>query len=207
MGYSSTAGGYTATAIGYSATANGQYSMALGFSSKATNASSLVWADRSYDDDTVSTNDYSVTMRAAGGYRLFTDPSRSSGVYLAPFGTAWSVISDRNAKKDFAPVDSVGILEKLAAMPVTQWHYKWEETNVTPHIGPVAQDFKAAFYPGSDDKSITTLEADGVALAAIQGLNKKVEDQAQEKDARIKALESKIAELQALVEKLATASK
>jgi hypothetical protein len=177
--------------------------MALGYSAFATNYGSLVWSDRSYYQNTVSASSNSVTMRAAGGYRLFSNPYMTAGVSLAPNATAWSVISDRNAKKDFAPVDSVGILEKLAAMPVTQWHYKWEETNTTPHIGPVAQDFKAAFYPGSDDKSITTLEADGVALAAIQGLNKKVEQQAEDKDARIKALESKIAELQALVEKLA----
>jgi len=39
----------------------------------------------------------------------------------------------------------------------------------------MAQDFKAAFYPGRDDKSISTLEFDGVELAAIQGLNEKVE--------------------------------
>jgi len=39
----------------------------------------------------------------------------------------------------------------------------------------MAQDFKAAFFPGRDDKVITTLEFDGVELAAIQGLNEKVE--------------------------------
>jgi predicted RNase H-like nuclease (RuvC/YqgF family) len=39
----------------------------------------------------------------------------------------------------------------------------------------MAQDFKAAFYPGRDDKSISTLEFDGVELAAIQGLNQKLE--------------------------------
>ena len=80
-------------------------------------------------------------------------------------------------KKDFAPVDNREVLEKLASMPITQWHYRWEESGATPHIGPMAQDFKAAFYPGRDDKSITTQEADGVALAAIQGLNRKLEDE------------------------------
>jgi hypothetical protein len=90
----------------------------------------------------------------------------------------------------------------LAALPVTQWHYQWEEAGVTPHIGPMAQDFKAAFYPGSDDKSITTLEYDGVALAAIQGLNQKVETEAKAKDAEIEALKQELAELKALVNQL-----
>ena len=55
----------------------------------------------------------------------------------------------------------------------------------------MTQDFKAAFYRGRDDKSITTLEFDGVALAAIQGLNQKVEEQRAEN-----------AELQQRLEKL-----
>jgi len=60
-------------------------------------------------------------------------------------------------------------------MPVQSWNYKWESDTNTPHLGPMAQDFKAAFYPGRDDKSISTLEFDGVELAAIQGLNQKLE--------------------------------
>jgi len=44
-----------------------------------------------------------------------------------------------------------------------------------PHIGPVAQDFYGAFQVGVDDKHISMVDADGVALAAIQGLNQKLE--------------------------------
>ena len=94
-----------------------------------------------------------------------------------PGDTAWSIISDRNAKNNFAPVDGEALLKKLAAMPVQSWNYKWESDTNTPHLGPMAQDFKAAFYPGRDDKSISTLEFDGVELAAIQGLNQKLEAQ------------------------------
>ena len=43
------------------------------------------------------------------------------------------------------------------------------------HIGPVAQDFHAAFGLGTHETAIATVDADGVALAAIQGLNEKVE--------------------------------
>ena len=38
------------------------------------------------------------------------------------------------------------------------------------HISPIAQDFSAAFGVGEDDTHINTVDADGVALAAIQGL-------------------------------------
>ena len=118
-----------------------------------------------------------VFIKTPGGTTFYSNEGQTAGVTMAANGTSWASVSDRNVKKDFAPVDQRTILEKLAAMPITQWHYTWETSDVTPHIGPMAQDFKAAFYPGTDDKTITTQEADGVALAAIQGLNQKLEEQ------------------------------
>jgi hypothetical protein len=64
----------------------------------------------------------------------------------------------------------------VAALPVQSWRYT-NETDVVRHLGPVAQDFKAAFGLGTDDKSIGTVDEEGVALAAIQGLNQKVESE------------------------------
>ncbi|HMP71701.1 MAG TPA: tail fiber domain-containing protein, partial [Kiritimatiellia bacterium] len=87
---------------------------------------------------------------------------------IPPNGTSWSAISDREAKENFSPVDTGAILEKVAAMPLTEWSYK-EDPNQRRYIGPVAQDFHAAFGLG-DDKTINTLDFDGVALAAIQAL-------------------------------------
>jgi uncharacterized coiled-coil protein SlyX len=76
-----------------------------------------------------------------------------------------------------------------------------------PNIGPMAQDFIHAFYPGRDDKGISTLEFDGVELAAIQGLNQKLN----EKDAEIQTLKTqhdllveRLNELEAAVKQLAT---
>ena len=91
------------------------------------------------------------------------------------------------------------VLETLARVPVQQWHYNWEDASTAPHIGPMAQDFKAAFYPGRDDKTITTLEADGVALAAIQGLNQKLTEALRHRDAEIASLKQAVAELKELV--------
>jgi uncharacterized coiled-coil protein SlyX len=70
----------------------------------------------------------------------------------------------------------------------------------------VAQDFKAAFFPGRDDKSISTLEFDGVELAAIQGLHQMVKQQdtaLKAKDAQIATLEQRMADLEKLVRTLA----
>ncbi|HSU53172.1 MAG TPA: tail fiber domain-containing protein [Candidatus Dormibacteraeota bacterium] len=81
--------------------------------------------------------------------------------------------SDRSAKTNFAAVNPREVLDKVAALPISRWNYK-SETDVT-HLGPMAQDFYAAFSIGMDDKHISMVDADGVALAAIQGLNQKLE--------------------------------
>jgi hypothetical protein len=87
--------------------------------------------------------------------------------------TVLELTSDRAQKSGFAPVDRRAILDQVARLPITTWHYT-NDPAVT-HLGPVAQDFKAAFHLGTDDKHIATVDADGVALAAIQALNDKVE--------------------------------
>lgn len=82
--------------------------------------------------------------------------------------------SDRNLKENITPVDSAAILEKVATMPISTWNYNYDEDQI-PHMGPMAQDFHAAFGLGVDNKTIASMDKDGVALAAIQGLNKKLE--------------------------------
>jgi hypothetical protein len=175
---------------------------AAGIQAKAIHTGAFVWSDGSSVSDLNSSTNHEFTARASGGVRFFTDADATAGVFIIPGGTSWGVISDRNAKKNFTPVDSREVLEKLAALPITQWHYRWEDGSATPHIGPVAQDFKAAFYPGRDDKSITTQEADGVALAAIQGLNEKVEQREAAMRRELKDKEAEIVELKRSVAKL-----
>jgi hypothetical protein len=77
--------------------------------------------------------------------------------------------SDRNKKENFAEIDARQILEKVASLPIQQWNYKDDENKVL-HVGPMAQDFYAAFNVGADDKHIATVDADGIALAAIKAL-------------------------------------
>ncbi len=96
--------------------------------------------------------------------------------------------SDRNLKEGFAPVDPRAILAAVAALPIERWSYKGEAAR---HLGPMAQDFAAAFGLGADDRHIFPLDAGGVALAAIQGLHGLVQAQR----ARLEALERELTAL------------
>jgi hypothetical protein len=124
--------------------------------------------------------------------------------------TANSIIltSDRNAKENFEPVSGRDVLEKVAALPITRWNFK--QDTASEHIGPMAQDFHAAFGTGSDDKHIAVVDEGGVALAAIQGLNEKLEGKTQKSDERMEklelenaALKHELAELKKLVQAIA----
>ena len=101
-------------------------------------------------------------------------------------------LSDRNMKEAFAKVDSKIILERIAALPITSWNYKSQDRSIR-HIGPMAQDFAAAFAVGEDDRHINMIDASGVALAAIQALHQMVQQQA----AQIAELRGHVQALQA----------
>ncbi len=90
------------------------------------------------------------------------------------------------------------VLDKIDSIPVSTWRWIGEDAG-SRHMGAMAQDFYAAFHLGADDRHIVTVDADGVALAGIQGLHQLV----QEKDARIAALEQEVSELQTLRGELA----
>lgn len=106
--------------------------------------------------------------------------------------------SDRNAKTDLKPVDTSAILERVVGLPIQQWRFKAEAENVK-HVGPMAQDFREAFGLGAHETAIATVDADGVALAAIQGLNQKLEEKLNGKDAEIAELRRALVELTRLV--------
>ena len=96
-----------------------------------------------------------------------------------------------------APVDGRAVLAQVVSLPLTTWNYKAQDDSIR-HIGPMAQDFHAAFGLGVSDKLIDTIDPDGVALAAIQGLNELV----QEKVAEIAENKAVIEELRARLEHL-----
>ena len=112
--------------------------------------------------------------------------------------TALNVTSDRNAKEKFKAVNPREVLAKVVDLPITEWQYK--SAGEARHMGPMAQDFHAAFALGHDEKHITSVDEDGVALAAIQGLNEKLEEKAAEVS-RLKAENQTLANRLAAIER------
>ncbi len=116
-----------------------------------------------------------------------------NGAFLSA-GGVWTNASSRTFKDTFASVDPVNVLDKLVAMPLKTWFYKGNHDD-GQHIGPVAEDFAEVFGFGGNEKYIGTVDESGVALAAIQGLNKKLE-------AENAGLHSKLDALTARLDKL-----
>lgn len=94
------------------------------------------------------------------------------------FAVAFIPSSARDLKEDFAPVDGRDVLARLAAMPVTEWSFRSDPTRQR-HIGPVAEDFQAAFGLGQEGKGLNLTDVNGVTIAALQGLHATVEEQRQ----------------------------
>ncbi|MCM3222459.1 tail fiber domain-containing protein [Bacillus cereus] len=99
---------------------------------------------------------------------------------------------DKNTKENFSDVSTIEILDKLVNIPIQSWNYKNTPPNER-HIGPTAQDFQAAFgLNGDDDVQISAIDIQGVALAAIQGLNKKLKAENEELHTRLTRLEERL---------------
>ena len=204
MGYYSEADGNSSVALGYRNLAGGDYSVALGACAQTgTNKGSFIFVDDSGVQSggcqfmTTTTGDNSFEVYADGGVQFAVGTSTCT---LSSGTSGWSCSSDRNLKTDIVPVDARAMLEKVTAMPVSTWAFK--TTPEYRHIGPMAQDFKTTFGLGdADDKHISTMDAQGVALAAIQGLNLRLSDKLVEKDREIASLREEINALRSGVAK------
>ncbi len=202
--------------------ASGPFSLAAGRRARAQHTGSFVWAD-TLDEDFGSVRDNEFRVRAGGGatfqlggvsksVSLRATGNRlidtSVNAFLSLGGT-WTNACDRTLKDNFEQVDGRVVLDQLARVPILTWNYKSEDTHIR-HMGPMAQDFFGTFGVGYDDTSITTVDANGVALAAIKGLHQIVK----ELDARLTVqqqqltqLQAQFAALQARVEALEAAAK
>jgi hypothetical protein len=189
---------YATVAGGYRNTAASDYSFAAGRRAKANNQGCFVWGD-STNNDVACDDDNRTIFRSTGGFYIYTNNAATpSGLYLATGGSSWNTHSDRNVKENFAPVDKQALLVQLAEMPISTWNYKSQDPSIR-HIGPMAQDFNALLddLGGEGEAYINTLDADGVALAAIQGLyaqNQTLEQQNADLEARVAALEAMLAD-------------
>jgi hypothetical protein len=114
--------------------------------------------------------------------------TNGNGAFLTNGGT-WTNTSDINRKEDFSEINPNELFQNIAQLSITKWKYKGTDEY---HIGPTAQDFHKIFNVGVDDKTISTVDPAGIALAAIKEQQKIItqqEKQIQQLEKRIEALE------------------
>jgi hypothetical protein len=195
---------------GFTNTATGHASFAAGRNAQANHNGTFVWGD---DHVTLmaSTAANQFIARAVGHFFLQSDSTldnqngfiNTSTTAFLSTGGAWTNASSRSLKAGFTSISPTSILEKVAALPVTSWHYKTQPR--VRHIGPVSEDFYRAFGVGDNAKSIGTVDEGGVALAAIKGLyrqnkslrreNRSLRTQLDAQDARLTRLERAFSKL------------
>ncbi|MGR4064477.1 MAG: tail fiber domain-containing protein [Vulcanimicrobiaceae bacterium] len=189
-------GQYAAVPGGQLNVARGQGSFAAGMGSNAGDNGDFVWSDDPSGGGVTPisvSGDNEFLARARGGVTFYSSANLASGVSLAPGSGTWSSLSDRTVKTAIVGVSDDGILAKVATLPIGEWSYSTERG--VRHVGPMAQDFYAAFNVGEDDRHITSIDEDGVALAAIKALNAKLT----RKDVEIRVLQQQMAVLTAEV--------
>jgi hypothetical protein len=171
-GYNDTASGPFATIPGgYEDSAGGAYSFAAGAYANAPQAGTFVWSDGSNGSTPLTPSAaYQFVARASGGVTFWTNAGATVGAQLAAGSGTWASLSDRDAKTNIVPLDDATVLQKVASLPISRWSYRTEHG--VRHVGPMAQDFYAAFKVGEDDRHITSIDEDGVALAAIKALHR-----------------------------------
>ena len=177
--------GTASVAIGDALASRGARSVVLGSYAKALQAGSgsFVFGDgsgslaNSLDVNTPN----SFVARATGGVQFITGVG---GCSLPAGGGQWACASSRLLKTDFADVDGEGVLAKLREMPVQSWSYSAE--GPARHIGPMSQDFHAAFGLGSDDKTIGVLDAAGVSIVGVKALEART-TQLQQENAQLRS--------------------
>lgn len=107
--------------------------------------------------------------------------STNAGIGAAASIAAMIFMSDKNKKKDIKPTDPDAALEAIEATPVSTWKYDASKGGIddgeATHMGPMAQDVQKNMgddvAPGG--KVIDAVSANGMAMAAIQGLSRKVD--------------------------------
>jgi hypothetical protein len=196
--------------------AHGDHSFAAGLNAKASHRGAVVISaciNEMPGDSVISGGTAQIVLRADNGL-YFTDSGgtapdptmsnrfidTSTGAYLSQSGT-WSNASDAALKENFTEIDPIEILDKISRLPVTQWNYKNDGSGIK-HIGPTAQDFYRIFGIGEGERTTSTIDPAGVALAAIKALGEKTAELERKTD-EIEELKRRLEDLTRTVEALA----
>lgn len=208
----SIANGNFGVAIGLQNSASGQFSVAIGKNARTANRQgSVVLGDgcAGFSSDSVyPTANNQFVARGCGGIKFFTSQNLSSGVQVAAGGGSWSSVSDRNRKEHFLDLDGEDVLSRLRNVPVSTWNYRTQDASIR-HMGPMAQDFAAAFSLGEDSLMINTVDIDGVNMAGVKALtartdalrteNEQLRAENAEQAAQIADLRARMERLEALI--------
>lgn len=218
MGYSTTASGINSTAMGYSTTASGNFSTAMGglttasanfstamggYVSTNDKTGSFIIGDNSTKSVKVSDADNGMIMRFAGGYKLYTNSTTTSGVELLANSNSWVSISDSTKKENYLNADGEYFLNNISKLKLGSWNYKGQNPLDFRHYGPMAQEMY--HYFGHDDygtigndTTLATADMDGIIMIALQALEKRTTELKEE----TKELNMYIEELITRIQKL-----
>jgi trimeric autotransporter adhesin len=201
MGQNTRARGQSSTAMGDNTSASGDYSTAIGYNVGTDKLGSFIIGDHSTGALTTVNKDNEFMAVFNGGFTLFTTRSWNQGVYMNGNTSGWTNISDRNKKENFRSIDGEGLLSKIRAMSITEWNYRQSDPSIR-YIGPVAQDFYAAFHlGGTDSLGINSICIDGVNMAAIQALEKRTTE-LRERTAELDVVKIELAALKSRLARL-----
>jgi hypothetical protein len=179
IGYTTRAGGQGSVALGYRTTANNDYSVALGYrASNNTHTGTMAMGDESTTDSVRNQADNEFRIRYNGGIRLRVSTAANGntpgaggnvGCDLTVAVPSWTCASSRTLKENYRLVDGEEVLGRIRTLPITTWNMIGGDRAVR-HLGPVAEDFYAAFGLGLGETTIGLGDIDGVNLAAAKAL-------------------------------------
>ncbi|MFE4832699.1 tail fiber domain-containing protein [Streptomyces sp. NPDC056672] len=118
-------------------------------------------------------------------------PDRLSRALAAagPAGLASAATPDTTGPAE--ALNGYQVLDEVLRLPVSTWRYHWDPPHVR-HLGPMAQDWHAAFGLGANNVTISATDANGVALVCVQALHRHIDDLRSE----IATLQERIARLE-----------
>lgn len=190
--------GLAAVAMGFNVTADQDHTTALGkFATNNGFSGTFIWGDGSATSSAETfrnTANNEFAARASGGFRFRTNLTGTTGCNLPAGSGVFNCTSTRTTKENFRDVDGESLLNSLRKVPVSTWNYIDEGRGVR-HLGPMAEDFHAAFSLGTGNTTIGVLDIAGVNLAAVKALEARTA-QLQEKSAEVEQLRSKVSELE-----------
>ena len=211
IGFTNTASGQGSVAIGYRVTADADYAVALGHRASANGHDGVfVAGDESTTDSIEAVANNEFAARYAGGYRFRTNATLTTGCNLPAGSGVFSCSSSRMLKEHFAGVDGEDLLARFRQVPVNTWSYIGEAGGVR-HLGPFAEDFRAAFGLGVDSQSIGLLDIAGVNFAAVKALEARTaqlqakQGEVDQLRTQVTSLEGRVQQLEAMVRELAAA--